>query len=104
MQESRYTLRYLPKYVEDINKIVDYIIHELKNVTAANSFVDEVEKAICKRLNNPESFEPYKSAKDRKNTYYRIQVKNFTIFYVVIEDVIEVRRIIYSRRDLTKLL
>lgn len=104
MQESKYTLRYLPKYVEDLNEIADYIIHKLKNVTAANNFVDEVERAIWKRLNNPESFEPYKSAKDRKNTYYRIQVKNFTIFYVVIEDVMEVRRIIYSRRDLTKLL
>lgn len=104
MQESKYTLRYLPKYVEDLNEIVDYIIHKLKNVTAANNFVDEVERAILKRLSNPESFEPYKSAKYRKHTYYRIQVKNFTIFYVVIEDVMEVRRIIYSRRDLIKLL
>lgn len=104
MQESKYTLRYLPKYVDDLNEIVDYIIHKLKNVTAANNFVDEVERAIQKRLNNPESFEPYKSGKDRKNTYYRIQVKNFTIFYVLIEDVMEVRRIIYSHRDLRRLL
>ena len=93
MVESKYTLRYLPKYVEDLNEIVDYIIHKLKNVTAANNFVDEVERAICKRLNNPNSFEPYQSAKDRQHTYYRIKVKNFTIFYVVIEDVMEVRRI-----------
>lgn len=32
----------------------------------------------------------------------RISVKNFTIFYVVIGDTMEVRRILYSRRDLTK--
>lgn len=104
MQESKYTLRYLPKYEEDLNGIVDYIIHKLKNATAANNLVDEVERAICKRLNNPESFEPYQSTKDRRHIYYRIKVKNFTIFYVVVEDVMEVRRLIYSRRGLTRLL
>ena len=31
--------------------------------------------------------------------HYRIQVRHFTIFYVVIEDVMEVRRVLYSRRD-----
>lgn len=55
MQDSKFTLRYLPKYMEDLSEIVDYIIHKLKNVTAANNFVDEVEGAIYKRLNNPGS-------------------------------------------------
>jgi hypothetical protein len=42
--------------------------------------------------------------KRKKYPYYRIQVKNYTVFNVVIDDVMEVRRIIYSRRDLTKLI
>lgn len=104
MKKSKYGLRYLPKYAEDLDEIVDYIAYKLRNVTAAKDLVDEIEKAILKRLNNPESFEPYRSSKDRKDTYYRIRVKNFTIFYVVIEDVMEVRRIVYSRRDLAKFL
>ena len=33
-----------------------------------------------------------------------IRVKNFNIFYVVIEDVMETRRILYNRRDLSDLL
>lgn len=49
-----------------------------------------------------EAFEPYHSAKDRQYPYYRISVRNYTIFYVVIDDVMEVRRIVYSRRDLRK--
>ena len=102
MNKKEYKLEILPLFEEDLNEIVDYILHRLKNVTAATNFVDEVENAIYERLNLPESFEPYQSAKDREHLYYRIRVKNFTIFYVVIDDVMEIRRIIYSRRDLSK--
>jgi toxin ParE1/3/4 len=104
MSSKKYKLRILPLFEEDLNKIVDYIAYTLKNVTAANNLVDEVEKAIYNCLSVPESFEPYRSAKEREHPYYRIKVKNFTIFYVVIEDVMEVRRIVYSRRDLAKFL
>ena len=58
-----------------------------------------MESAIHERLNCPDSFEPYHSVKERRYPYYRIQVRHFTIFYVVIEDVMEVRRVLYSRRD-----
>ncbi len=103
MNKREYKLQILPLFEEDLNGIVDYILHKLKNMTAAINFVDEVEKAIYGRFNSPESFgRPYQSAKDRKQLYYRIQVKNFTIFYVVIDEIVEVRRIIYSRRDLSK--
>ena len=61
-----------------------------------------VQKAIQERLFCAEAFEPYHSAKDRQYPYYRISVRNYTIFYVVIDDVMEVRRIVYSRRDLRK--
>ena len=52
----------------------------------------------------PLSFEPFKSNKCRKDTYYRIYVGNYTVFYVVIDDVMEVRRLIYSKRDLDRLI
>lgn len=49
-----------------------------------------------------EAFEPYHSLKERQYPYYRIYVKNYTIFYVVIDDVMEVRRILYNKRNLPK--
>ena len=64
--------------------------------------MNDVQKAIQDRLSCAEAFEPYHSAKDRHYPYYRISVRNYTIFYVVIDDVMEVRRIVYSRRDLRK--
>lgn len=64
--------------------------------------MNDVQKAIQDRLSCAEAFEPYHSAKDSQYPYYRISVRNYTIFYVVIDDVMEVRRIVYSRRDLRK--
>ena len=58
-----------------------------------------IEAAVQERLTCPESFEPYHSIQERQYPYYRIQVRNFMIFYVVIGNVMEVRRILYSRRN-----
>ena len=102
MDGKHYKLSILPLFEDDLNEIVDYISVRLQNPIAAEDFVDAVENAIQDRLFCAEAFEPYHSAKERRYPYYRIQVKNYTIFYVVIGDTIEVRRIVYSRRDLSK--
>lgn len=100
MDGKHYKLRILPLFEEDLNEIVDYISIRLQNPIAAENLVDAVETAISERLSCAESFEPYSSVRERKYPYYRIQVKNYTVFYVVIGDVMEVRRIVYSRRAL----
>ena len=61
-------------------------------------------KEIEKRSEYPESFEKYNSKKKRKNTYYRIYVKNYTIFYTIKDNAMEVRRILSSRRNFDKLI
>ena len=102
MNGKHYKLRFLPLFEEDLTGIVDYIAFRLKNPIAAEALVNDVQKAIQDRLSCAEAFEPYHSARDRQHPYYRISVRNYTIFYVVIDDVMEVRRIVYSRRDLRK--
>lgn len=102
MDGKKYRLEILPLFEDDLNEIVDYMVYRLRNPIAAETFVDAVEQAIQERLPFAESFAPYHSVKERRYPYYRIQVKSYTIFYVVIGDVMEVRRIVYSRRDLTK--
>jgi len=102
MNEKHYKLRVLPLFEEDLNEIVDYITYRLKNPIAAEALVSDVQTAIHDRLSCAEAFEQYHSAKERRYPYYRITVRNYTIFYVVIDDVMEVRRIIYSRRDIKR--
>ena len=104
MKDKHYRLWFLPLFEDDLKNIVDYIAIRLKNPDAAARFVDDVQVAIRERLNCAEAFEPYYSAMERQYPYYRIYVGNFTIFYVVIEDVMEVRRIVYSKRNLQKQL
>lgn len=57
-----------------------------------------------KRLDAPLSFEPCYSVNDRENDYYRIYIKNYVIYYVVIDNVMEVRRIVYGKRDRERLV
>lgn len=104
MQEKRYKLSFLPLFEQDLNEIVDYISIDLNNPKAARKLVDDIEKAILKRLETPLIYAPYQSSKIRKNSYYKIKVKNFLIFYVVIDDTMEVRRILYSRRNIDNLI
>ena len=99
-----YKLRYLPLAKEDLINIVDYIQNTLLSPIAAENTVSRIEKAILKRLGNPESFAIWPSSKERKHPYRRINVKNYTVWYVVIDDVMEVRRILYSGRDEKRVL
>lgn len=104
MQQKTYKLSVLPMFEEDLNEIVDYITNELANPDVALRLVDDIEIGIHTRLDAPLAFAPYKSAKERPYPYYRINVRNFSVFYVVIDDVMEVRRVMYSRRDIDNLL
>ena len=104
MQQKTYKPSVLPLFEEDLNEIVDYISNKLQNPDAALRLVDDIEIAINTRLETPLAFAPFQSAKERPHPYYRINVRNFSVFYVVIDDVMEVRRVMYSKRDIDNLL
>ena len=71
-----------------IKNILRRIYHEKNNLypQAANDLIDAVEEAIRKRKPNAEAFERYHSINERRYPYYRIYVKNYVIYYVVIDD------------------
>ncbi len=109
MADTQYELRYLPLFYEDLEQKVTYILETLHNAKAANDLLDAVEQAIMERLPVAEAFEPYHSVKERRYKYYRIYVKNFIIFYVVIDGVgpkkiMEVRRFLYNKQDREQLI
>ena len=102
MVDTKYILRYLPLFYEELEEKVVYIAETLKNPQA--DLLNSVESAILERLPNAESFEPYRSLKERRYPYYRIYVKNFVIYYVVIDDegpkkIMEVRRFLHNRQN-----
>ncbi|HFI0403346.1 TPA: type II toxin-antitoxin system RelE/ParE family toxin [Streptococcus suis] len=104
MENKHYELTFLPLFEQDLNEAVDYIANTLNSPQAALNLVDEVEKVIFERLKNPAGYVPFPTLKKRPYDYYTIKVRNFTIFYVLIDNTMEVRRILYSKRDLDKLI
>ena len=104
MENKIYHLRYLPIFEQDLISTASYITNVLKNEDAALRLIDDVEVAILERLNNPLAFEPYVSAKKRDYPYYRIYVRNYVIYYVVIDNdpndlIMEVRRFLYNGQN-----
>ena len=102
MANNKYTIKYSSSFINQFNSILKYFVNKLQNKIVAENFYNKVVKEIEKRSENPESYEKYTGIRTRKNTYYRIYVKNYTIFYVVKDNTIEVRKILYSRRNFDK--
>lgn len=96
MENKEYNLTFLPLFEEDLNAIEDYLTNQLHSPSSAQKLVDDVEKAIINRSKNPLGYPAYPSLKKRQHPYYTITVRNFTIFYVVIGDTMEIRRILYK--------
>ena len=104
MNKPKYNLSFLPIFQEDLYEVTYYITNALKNPSAAHRLLDDIEFAISKRLEMPLSFPKYPSSKLRKQVYYRINVRNFSIFYVVIGNTMEVRRLLYAKKNIDDLL
>lgn len=103
MKNEKYKLRYLPLFEQDLIQTISYITNVLKNTDAAEKLVNDVEDAIQERLEYPLAFEPFPSKK-RDYPYYRIYIRNYVIYYVVIGYVMEVRRFLYGARDTNRYL
>ena len=98
--KGKYKLKYLQSFYDDISEAESYISEVLRNPQAALRLIDDTENAILNRLSYPESFEPCHFEKKLELNYYRISVHNYSVYYVVIDDVMEVRRFIYGKRNI----
>lgn len=67
---------------------------------AEDRLLINIEKAITKRAENPLAYEKYYSKLNIKYDFYKIYVDNYIIFYIVYDDIMEVRRILNNKRNL----
>ena len=99
---KKYKIEYLPIASRDIIEILEYI--KTDNPQAALQLLNELDSNIS----NLESF-PYigvvlKDFRLNRLGYRMLIVDNYLVFYVVLDDVIEIRRIIYGKRKYDFLL
>ena len=104
MANEKYEIKYSQTFISQFNNILYYITYELKNKIAAENFYNMVVKQIEVRSNAPEAYEVFKTIKSSKIKYYKINVRKYTIFYVVKDNVMEIRRIYYSKRNFDSLI
>ena len=97
--QNKYTLKFSETFRSDLKHILNYLLYNLENPIAAHNLNKLIERKINDRLINPTAYEVFNSNRKRKHNYYRIYVKNYIIFYIVKDNTMEVRRILYSRRN-----
>jgi addiction module RelE/StbE family toxin len=94
----------LPTVQKDLAAISDYISLTLNAPQAAFNFLDMLEKSIAKLPENPFAHRLYSPLKPVATEYRVMTVKNYLVFYTVLEGAIEIHRVVYKKRDLNKLI
>ena len=99
-----YKIVYLPIAKRDLKEIVAYISNELHSPKAALSLVNTLNKSISKLAEFPFLYREYEPIKPLLEGYRILTVKNYVVLYVVLEETIEIRRIIYAKTDYEKMI
>ena len=99
-----YRLKYLPLALKDLRDITDYITDALKAPKAAMDLLDALDESISRLEHYPYSCKVYQPIKNTDNEYRFLPVKNYAVFYIVNEEVVEIHRIVYAKMELTKVI
>lgn len=102
MLNDEYSEVYLQLFYDDLDSLMNHITYSLKNPETANKLYEHIFDATDKRTKRPMTFEQI-HLRNRKYPYYRICVGNFIVYYVVIGQLVEYRRVIYKRMSLNDL-
>jgi addiction module RelE/StbE family toxin len=97
-------IKYLPSFQQDLDAIVEYITYALKAPGAALNLLDDLEKSINGLREFPFAHRLYRPVKPIPAEYRVFTIKNYLVFYIVIEETIEIHRIIYKKRNLSPLI
>lgn len=98
---------YTQDFNDSLESILHYISHTLKAEIAAEKFINEIIKKSSLICETPEAYPEYKPKFKRFPTKLRhYSVKNYTIFYTYDkkENIVKAIDIIYSRRNISKLV
>ena len=99
-----YKIRYLPIAQKDLQDIVLYFLDNLKSPQAAMDFIETLDKSILRLKQYPYSCKLYQPQDPLEFEYRFLPVKNYLVFYIVAENIVEIHRIIYAKMDLEKLI
>jgi len=99
-----YKIHYLPVALDDLKGIINYIANTLESPQAAENLLLKIDKEVKKISDNPFRCHPYNSSEKLKYAYRVLNIDNYSLFYVVENNKIEIHRIMYSKRDINSIL
>jgi len=100
--KKKHKIKYLPIAQQDLIEIFDYIKED--NPSAAKSFIDKIDKSISRLELFPQTGVVPKDDRLEMLGYRMLVVENYLVFYVIKENIVEIRRIIHGSRRYSFLL
>jgi len=97
-----YKVRIYPTAKQDLLDIIDYL--NTLSPEAALRYYDLLTEEIASLSTMPERCPRPKDLALAAKGYRYLVVKNYLVFYVVSGDTVQIRRILYGRRDYLSLL
>ena len=94
--EKKYKIEYLPSSAKDLTEIVDYI--KIDSPQSALNFLDKIDESISRLEQFPFIGVIPKDIRLQSLGYRILIIDNYLVFYVVFDDIVEIRRIISGKR------
>jgi toxin ParE1/3/4 len=101
---KRHRIEYLPTAVCDLQSIFDYISGELSSPQAALALLGNIDDKTLRLSEFPYSCEKARDNAMNKKGYRLLVIENYIVFYVVIKDTVEIRRVLYKKASYQHLL
>ena len=92
-----YKIVYLPLAEADILDAVDY--RKLDAPKAAQDLLDELDDTVERISKYPYAHELYRTTRPMRDEIRKVPVKGYVLYYAVLEDTVEIRRLLHGRRD-----
>ena len=100
--KKNYELQYLEIAKNDLDEIFEYILKD--NPSSALEILNEIDDTVAKLAVFPELGKKPKDGKLKAFGYRVLVIKNYLIFYVIMEKFVEIHRILHFSRDYKNLL
>ena len=99
---DRYAITYLSTAQKDLLSRLEYIAPD--NINAAADLVDEIDDMIGRLARHPRMGVIPKDPVLKSKGYRMLIVGNYLVFYVILKNKIEIRRVLHAKRNYRFLL
>ena len=97
-------IHYLPIALDDLKSIVRYITYKLESPRSAERLILKLEKEVQKIADNPFRCHLFISPEKLKHEYRVLHIDNYSLFYTVENEKIEIHRVIHALRDISQII